>query len=603
MIDVSNEYINKMFDKIQTHKLRGTIDGIAFTDSDVIGVSTNSACAESNVVVGSVTIGSLNLTFLRDVLSRGDYYDKEIKLYDSLLLGEDSGEQVWEEVLVGTYYVAEAKWTAAGMIDITAYDVLSKLDKNVTFDQSSAKLYGWLNIISSECDVPVGMTEAACQAMTNGNVDLAVYTDNDITTYRDLLSKLAQTVGGFGYATRDGAIAVKSFTDTSILTIPKINRFQGAEFSDYTTRFDAISFNDLINEKVWIEGDEDGYIMDLGDAPFLQYGSEESRTLRVQAIYNQVQQMVYTPFKVQLLPAFLILELGDTISFSNDYTGNTSTGCVMSINWTYNQSYTIQCFGANPNLKNAKSKTDNAVTGASRYGGGSKLATFVATNADQVTIQNIPTEVVRAHFTVADNAAALALFECKFTLPTVEIEEESGLPIPYKEIVDVYYYLDGQLMDYQPSETYGEEGVHTISLMLPIVGASSTSKHTLIVRMKTIDGDTIVLPLDSHLYIQSTGTAGQAKWDGWFQAEDDYKIVDIGDLGVVDFNDQETITLFTEVKPSSFEDNISLCGIGYYEPLGMIDQCTVYMEGGFAFLLEQNDEELRSESDVRIITE
>lgn len=599
MYTVSNDYLTKMFDQVQTHKLTGTIDNVEFSSEDVIGVSYSNQCADNNVVVGSVYVGTLKLTFLKDILNRGDYYDKEIKIYDHLLVAEDT----WEQVLIGTFYVAEAQWSGAGMIDITAYDALSKLDKNVTFDESSAEIYGWLNVISTECDVPIGMTQAECELLPNGNTALAVYTDNNITTFRDLLSKLAVTVGGFGYATRDGSIALKSFTNESILTIPKINRFQGATYSDYETRFDAISFSDLINEKVWIEGDPDGYIMDLGDEPFLQYGSDEQRKMHVQAIFNAVQLMTYTPFKVEILPAFVILDLGDVVSFTNDYSDNTSTGCIMNVSWTYNHSFIIQCFGANPNLKNAKSKTDQNVTSAARYGGGSKLATFVATNADQVIIQSIPTEVVRAHFSVADNAAALALFECKFTLPEQE-EEESGMPIPYAELVEVYYYLDGLPLDYQPAETYGEPGLHTISLMLPIVGASAESKHTLIVRMKTTDGNTVVLPLDSHLYIQSTGTAGAAKWDGWIKVEDDYKIVNVGDLGVIDFNDTFNVAFFNDVvNPDAIGDNISLCGIGYYEPLGMVDTCNVYMEGGFAFLLEQNDEVLRTEQDVRIITE
>lgn len=602
MITVSQAYQDKMFDKVQTHKLRGTIDGVQFTDSDVIGVSITAQCADKNVVVGSVTIGTLKLTFLRDVLSRGDYYDKEIKIYDSLYLGDDSGTPIYEEVLVGTFYVGEAQWTNAGMISVTAYDALSKLDKPVTFDQSSSKLYGWLNVISQACDVPVGMTEAACQALTNGNIELAAYTENDITTYRDLLSKLAQTVAGFGYATRDGGIAVKSFTDNSILDIPKINRFSGATFSDFTTRFDAVSFNDLVGEKVWIEGDEDGYVMELGDAPFLQYGTEESRTQRVQNILNQVQQMVYTPFKVSLLPAFVILDLGDVISFTNDYTHNTSTGCVMSITWTYNKSFTVQCFGSNPNLKNAKSKTDNAVTGASRYGGGAKLATFVATNADEVIIQNRPTEVVRASFSVADNACALALFEAKFTLPEHE-DEESGVPEPYIELVDVYYYIDGQLWDYQPVETYGESGLHTISLMLPIVGASESAKHNLIVKMKTTNGGAIVLPLDSRLYIQSTGVAGSSRWDGWIRAEDDLHIIPVGDLNAVSVEDLVTLTEYGRSDPDAITDTFSLCAIGYYEPITLQDTVNVFMEGGFAILLEQNDEVIRTEDNVRLITE
>ena len=143
MYQVSQEYLLKMMDEVQTHHLHGTINGVSFTDADVIGVSYTNQCADKNVTIGSAAIGTFKITLLRDILNRGDYYDKIIIIYDSLLLGTDELDQeVWEDVLVGTFYIAEANWTGADMIDITAYDVLSKLDKNVTFNQASAKLFG-----------------------------------------------------------------------------------------------------------------------------------------------------------------------------------------------------------------------------------------------------------------------------------------------------------------------------------------------------------------------------------------------------------------------------------------------------------------------------
>lgn len=604
MYNVSQEYLTKMMDEVQTHNLHGTIDGVAFTDADVIGVSYSGQCADKNVVIGSAAIGTFKMTLLRDILNRGDYYDKQIIVYDSLLLGtDDQDQEIWEDVLVGTFYIAEANWTGARMIDITAYDVLSKLDKPVTFNQASAKLFGWLNLISTECDVPVGMTQQECEALPNGDREIACYEENQITTYRDLLSALGQTVGGFGYATRTGGIAVKSFDNTPECTVPKVNRFSGASFSDFQTRFDAISFTDMINERVWIQGDENGYIMNLGDAPFLQYGTPDARQAMVDAIFAQVQQMTYTPCKTQLLPAFIAFDLGDVIDFTDDYASQTSTSCIMSISWQYNKSIAIQCFGSNPNLKNAKSKTDNAVTGASRYGGGSKLSTFVATNGDEVVIQTTPTEVVRAGFTVADNAAALALFEVKFTIPDVPDPEESG-PIPeLDELVDVYYIIDGQQYDYVPQQHYNDAGLHTISLMLPIVGAGSDTKHNLIVRMKCLNGDITVEPLDSHLYIQSTGAAGEAKWDGWIRCDDEMRRIPIGTIGFIAQEDDALLTTYDRNDADPLSDQIDFVDIGDLTMKIMSDLCQVFLEGGFAILLEQEDEVLRTESDVRLITE
>lgn len=604
MQNVSNDYKLKMLDEVQTHRLHGTIDGVAFTGEDVVGVSYTNQCADKNVIIGSATIGTFKISFLKDVLNKGDYYDKEIVVYDSLLLGVDElEEEIWEDVLIGTFYVAEANWTNAQMLDITAYDILSKLDKNVTFDQSSAKLYGWLNIISTECDVPVGMTQQECEALPNGNKEIAVYEENQITTYRDLLSALGETVGGFGYATRDGGIAVKTFDDTPVFTIPKTNRFSGSSFSDFQTRFDAISFKDLVNERTWIQGDEDGYIMNLGDAPFLQYGTPEAREEMVTAIFTQVQKMQYTPFKTQMLPAFIAFDLGDVVAFTDNYASASSLSCFMSMSYQYNRSVTVQCFGSNPNLKNAKSKTDNAVTGASRYGGGSKLSTFVATNGEGITIQAIPTEIVRANFTVANNAAALALFEAKFTIPDVPDPEESG-PIPeVDELVEVYYIIDGQQYDYVPMQHYNDSGIHTISLMLPIVGANADARHTLIVRMKSKNGDVTVEPLDAHLYIQSTGAAGEAKWDGWIRCDDEMRRIPYGSFRFLDMSDNATLQFFTRHDPEPLSDQVSFVDIGYITTKVLEDDCHVYMEGGFALLTEPNGLVLRTESDVRLITE
>ena len=92
MYSVSNAYKTKMYDQVQTHKLSGTVDSIAFTDSDVVGVSYTNRCAEKKVNLGSVNIGTLKLTFLTDILNRGEYYGKTITLSDYLLTGYDGND-------------------------------------------------------------------------------------------------------------------------------------------------------------------------------------------------------------------------------------------------------------------------------------------------------------------------------------------------------------------------------------------------------------------------------------------------------------------------------------------------------------------------------
>ena len=143
MYSVSNQYRSKMLDQVQTHALSGTIHhDFNFTGDDVIGVSYTNQCSDKKVSLGSVNIGVLKLTFLKDILNRGNYYGKEITLTDSLLLGYDENDDpIYEDVPIGVFYVGDAVHTGPDMVDITAYDCLSKMDKTLELGQTSCYIY------------------------------------------------------------------------------------------------------------------------------------------------------------------------------------------------------------------------------------------------------------------------------------------------------------------------------------------------------------------------------------------------------------------------------------------------------------------------------
>ena len=145
MYTVSQDYISKMFDQVQTHHLSGLVGSAAFTEADVIGVSYTNKCSDKKVSLGSVNIGVLKLTFLSDILNRGDYFGKEISLSDVLVI--DPEDETTESVPVGVFTIADAKWTQAGMVAITAYDCLSKMDKPLPINQSSGKVYDFCKYI------------------------------------------------------------------------------------------------------------------------------------------------------------------------------------------------------------------------------------------------------------------------------------------------------------------------------------------------------------------------------------------------------------------------------------------------------------------------
>lgn len=590
MYNISNDYQTKMFDQVQTHALSGLIGGSdTFSENDVIGVSITNRCSDKNVNVGSVNVGVLKLTFLRDLLERGNYYNKTISLSDSLLLGYDADDEpIWESVPLGTFYVAEATWRSQGMVDVVAYDCLSLMDIPLQIEQTSGYLYDFCKLIELHTGAVFGMTQEECEALPNGTALISPYPDNDMTTYRDLLSKLAQLVGGFGYADRDGSFRLKSFDYLSVLSIGNTRRFSGAKYSDFVTRFDGLSYQDVMTTgETFYIGDEDGVVMSIGANPFMQYGTPSVNKIRAEVIYNVVQFMNYTPYEVGLLPAFCALDLGDVVSFTNDYTQNTSSGAIMEFTWTYNKSIVIRCFGSNPNIRNAKSKTDHAVKGASSANKDGRVATFTATNIQEFTLDDhTKTEILKCLFTTSTEQPLLTLTEVKFETP-----DES--------VVEVFYYLDGEEIAYIPTETYSEGGLHTLSLMYPLEGLEIDRRHRFSVKMRSSSGATIQ-PLSARVYIQGTGFDLTGVFDGFVEVLDYINLIDFGYLEPLSFSEAVSSSLADNTTGSA-SDNLSLVDVSGLYVLALVDGVAVWLEN--MPLLAENSVVFRSEDGVRFLVE
>lgn len=590
MKNVSQEYIEKMFDQVQTHSLRGTLDNdISFTDSDVVGVSWTGQCSDKNVKIGSVYISTLKLTFLKDFLNRGEYQDKKITIEDGLHLGENNIEYV----PIGAFYVGEANRTGKNMVVVTAYDCLSKMDKPISNYQTSGYLYDLCKMVETITDAPFGMTREECEALPNGNVLLSAFEENDMTTWRDFVSKLAQMVGGFAYADSDGTWKLKSFGTVPVTSIPNIRRMSGSKFSDFKTRFDFLSYVDIrtTGETLYI-GDPLGFGMDLGENPFLQFGTALEVKIRAQAIFDVIKEMKYTPFDVSLLPAFIALDLGDVLSFPDDYTENVSTGALMSITWTYNKSVRVKCFGSNPNLVNAKSAADNRAAANRSSNKDGRITAFVATNSNQIVVNdNETTEVLSTRFSTSSSQPVLTLTEIKF---------ETDDPTE----VQIIYELDRTEFDYIPTETYSEAGLHTISLMYPLMGVVQNTAHVFTVKMRSSSG-AVIQPLEARTYIQGTGFDVSNVFDGYIDAEDDIYLIPLGELELLTMDDNAEITINAAAVLDAM-DNLklhelaSLSAIPLEEGSGVLSP-HVYFQTIFGYILTESGDVLTTESGDRLI--
>lgn len=583
MYNVSESYRSKMFDQIQTHRLTGTVDNVSFDDGDVIGVSYTNRCAEKKVNLGSVNIGTLKLTFLNDILNRGEYYGKTISLSDSLYLGLDENEEpVWESVPIGTFYIAEAVWSAAG-IDITAYDCLSKLDEPLNISETSSKIYGFCNYIAGETGTTFGMTEEECEALPNGTEVIAPYEEANLETHRDLLSALAQMVGGFAYADKDGSWKLKPFNDDSVVTIPKNRRMTGSTFSDYETYYDTVTFTDVEAKMVRVVGDGQGQVMALGSQPFLQYGVWEARERRATAIANSIKAMAYTPFKISLLPAFIALDLGDVLTMTDDFSGDTSTGAVMEVSWTYNKSFTVHCYGDNPELQSAQSKVDKNIVGLMNSTTQNEVTYYNFTNLDEITFgSDEEVTIASLGFTAAQTTTVKIMHE--FLMDMVKDITTDGS-------YELHYYLDNELVTYKPRESLSaiqgsvtlpppeeEEEGETLPVDIEPVDIAITRdffyvirnvapnvRHTWQVKIIAHGIDSVTIgEQNAHITLEGQRLYGEEYFDGNIEVRENIGRIALVGMGVKEIS--ETVDVDTEsLETIAISENITLVdlvGIG-----------------------------------------
>lgn len=606
MYQVSEAYRTKMLDEVQTHRLIGKLDEtINFSDSDVIGVSLKNQCSDKKVRLGSVNIGVLKLTFLKNLLDRGDYLGKEIDISDGLLINNSDPENpVYEDIPVGVFYIGEAVWTAADMINVTAYDCLSKLDTPISLDQTTGSVYSFCSYIALQTGTTFGMTEQECLLLPNGGEIISPYEENNMETWRDLLSAIATFIGGFAYADRDGSWKLKTFSSDPVLTIPRDRRIRGSKFSDFVSAFDTISFVDIQSETLRVYGDRLKLTMNLGMNPFLQYGTVGAISRRAENILNAVKNINYTPYDVSGLPGFIALDLADVISFTDDYSESTSLGAVMNLLWTYNKTVRIQCFGENPNLRNAQSKNDKDISGLISSSTKNEISYFNFANIGELTI--LPEEevsIAELRFTSTQKTTVKIMHEFIFDM-LADLAEAGSY--------ELHYYLDDELLPYKPYERIGGlQGASAGETELSICkdffyilnDVEPNIRHKWEVKILTHGISETTIGVDhAHITVEGQRLYGEDFFDGFIEAEDNLTLIPFGYLALKDITETVNVDVGIPNEAIQVTDQITMYSFSSMQIKPMTETVQIFMEGGF-YIATEDGKYLTTEDDVRMITE
>ena len=281
MYNVSQDYINALEQPVQDYKLNITIDGVTYDESVIVGgsFSITNQCSEGDTVqIGSVYCAELKLTIVSGTIQRGTWEGAIISCSEGMDIGidEETHEHIYEYVPLGVFTVSEANHTEDG-VQIVAYDNMLKFDKTLGMTTTVGTAYSILSLICRDCGVTLGMSQADVQALPNGTQSIALYSENDCETYRDVLFWLAQTVCTFATIGRDGTLYLRKYqaTEDCVLTASDQERFEGGSFSDFVTEYSGVAYTDIDTQEYvyYSEGVDDKLTYNLGANPFLQYGS------------------------------------------------------------------------------------------------------------------------------------------------------------------------------------------------------------------------------------------------------------------------------------------------------------------------------------------
>jgi hypothetical protein len=573
MYNVSNEYKTALKDLQHTTVIRGAVDNEPIDDSNILksSLSIVKQCSEgSEVKIGSVYVSTLKVV-LKDIpVIRNTWKGRTITFEEGLRYIRN-GAEVTEYVPMGEFFVDDAEHTSSGT-QITAYDGMFKFDRTFPANTIQGTAWSILGVICTDCGVTTGMTQAQVQALSNGNLPLSMYTENDVETYRDVLSWLAQTLSCFAYMGRDGKLYLKKYHSTVDDTMTTAQRFKGFKCSDFITRYTGLSVVDIETQKTnyYSVTPDDGLTYNLGSNPFLQLGTESTKKNMREAVLRGLQEVQYTPFEAEWSTG-AAYDLGDVLEFPGGL-GEGDKGCVMHIEWKYHVKTKFKGFGSDPSLASARSKTDKDISGLMSKTDENGIQYYTFMNADDIDIADgVRKSIVALRFTTINTTKVTFQAEVLLDVDTLDEAE-----------ITVIYHLDGAELRYKPIETW-RDGKHILSLWY-VIEVEPNTLFRWQVFLEVHNGSIHIDAENSRAAIWGQGLVSAKAWDGYIDLEDTITGIDISRrISVASFTDsldvdtdaphevdvEETITgidISRRILVASFDDRVIMNKTSlYYE--------------------------------------
>ncbi len=543
MYNASETYIATSKQAVRfAQQIRGSISKggqiYTFTGSDVIKNSfeiTNQICSSTQIELGGVYAGQLNITFSPAFAAdagRGTWAGAVVNI-ELALITENGAEYIPAPSYVFT--VDSATWSAEGL-QILGYDNMLKFDRSFTADTSSGTAYDWLTYICTNCGVQLGMTAEEVQELPNGTYNLALYSDNGLLTFRDVLRELATACGCFATINRTGALVLRQLSAGEATdSITASHRIAGATFSDFETYYTGLYITDSeTNTAEYYTAAgvaDDGLTLSIGANPFLQYGTAGVKAQMRQNVINSLAGFRATPARVSLLSAAQY-DLGDLLQ----YPGGIGAGAVACIMYYSITADTLQAegYGENPALATAQSKTSKDISGLVSATSGQTVEYYTYTNIRAVEVSDGEEETAAAfRFGTKTDTTVTLWHEFKINIE-LEDEETPG-------VVKVHYYLNGIEENYQPEQIITASGVYTLDYNYYLRDISGGAVNTWTATIETTGASASVDIGGVHVCLCGQGLVSNDTF-----------------LGYIDASDDITALTFAGINPAAFSETLTV---------------------------------------------
>lgn len=302
----------------------GTVNAI---QSVTVTHETNS---DQNITVGSTCSSMVEATIITPGGGLSLTTGEEITLYKE----QEDGQRK----RIGVYILEKPTKINADAMRITAFDRITKLDKDLTLwfaglEEWPYALFNLANMVCTECGLALENED-----LPNGDFLVQKFSADGITG-RDLMRWIGQVAGRFCIATPDGNVCFDWYKENPKGIGTDIRYYQGGlSFEDYTVQaIEKVQIRKTADDIGTFYPDAEGNTYVIEGNPMLSALDAETLLPVAQTLYEQLKDISYTPCNVSI-PATLDINAGDIVSVT-DTNGEQFKAYIMSKKITGDRDY------------------------------------------------------------------------------------------------------------------------------------------------------------------------------------------------------------------------------------------------------------------------